>query len=110
VYIQPTQPQAFTTSVQDDILTVTLHRDFDSARLNQDWGQFVVARHPGPFAQVRLDLSSCGRLNSTFIAGLIRLYAAYATKGVERMVLISPDKRLLANLKMLRFEQYFVVA
>jgi hypothetical protein len=25
-------------------------------------------------------------------------------------VLVAPDKRLLANLKMLRFDQYFIVA
>jgi ABC-type transporter Mla MlaB component len=104
------QPKAFSTTVQDDILTVTLYRDFDSGRLNQDWGQFVVASHPGPFAQVRLDLAQCGRLNSTFIAGLIRLYAAYAAQGTQRVVLVAPDKRLLANLKMLRFDQYFIVA
>jgi hypothetical protein len=104
------QPRAFSTSVKDDILTVTLHRNFDSGRLNQDWGQFVVASHPGPFAQVRLELAECGRLNSTFIAGLVRLYAAYANQGTQRVVLVDPDKRLLANLKMLRFDQYFVVA
>jgi hypothetical protein len=104
------QPKAFSTAVSDGTLTVTIHKEFDFGNLHQDWAHTIVTQHPGPFAQVQLDMSLCGRISSTFYAGLMQLHFHYTGKGSKPLVLMRPDPRMIANLKVLHLEQFFTIA
>ena len=103
-------PKAFSTAVDGGKLTVTIHREFDFSNLHQDWAHSIVSQHPGPFAAVHLDMSRCGRISSTFYAGLMQLHFAYTAKGAKKLVLEQPDPRLVANLKVLHLEGFFTIA
>jgi hypothetical protein len=99
--------RAFTSRATDGILAITIEREFDFGNLHQDWAQSIITRHPGPFQEVRVDMTKCGRVSSTFYAGLMQLHFAFNTSGTRPLVLIKPDPRMLANLRILHLEQYF---
>lgn len=97
------------TTVSDNVLTVTVRKEFDAGNIHQDWAQSVQVMHPGPFAGVVFDLSQCGLVSSTFFAGLIQLHQHYAALGMPRLVIRHPDQRVSRNLKALRLDVLFKI-
>jgi hypothetical protein len=89
------------------VLDIVIEREFDFASLHRDWAVSILSQHPGPFTRVRLDMAKCGRVCSTFYAGLMQLHFAYNAKGTSPITLVKPDPRMIANLKSLRLEPYF---
>jgi hypothetical protein len=100
--------KAFSSYVRDNVLNIFIEKEFDFGSLHQDWAHFILARHPGPFAGVFLDLSKCGRVSSTFYAGLMQLHFSYNADGARPLILHKPDPRMLTNLKVLHLEKYFI--
>jgi hypothetical protein len=99
----------FTAKATDGVLTIVIEREFDFGSLHQDWAVSILSQHPGPFSQVRMDMSKCGRVSSTFYAGLMQLHFAYNASGQSPVTLVKPDPRMVTNLKILHLEPYFVV-
>ena len=97
------------TSIPGDSLTVTIRKEFDFGSLHQDWAQSIATQYPGPFKQVRVDLSLCGLVSSTFFAGVVQLHHAFNPTGATPLALIKPDPRLVRNLTMLRLDKLFVI-
>ena len=91
------------------ILTIAINKEFDSGNLHQDWAQSIATLHPGPFTSIRIDLSRCGSVSSTFFAGLVELYLVLNPGGTQRVVLLNPDPRLVKNLKVLALDTFFEV-
>jgi anti-anti-sigma regulatory factor len=99
----------FTSSTKDGVLTIVIEREFDFGSLHQDWAVSILSTHSGPFTRVLIDMSQCGRVSSTFYAGLIQLHFAYNQSGNNPLTLVKPDPRMLTNLKILRLESYFKI-
>jgi anti-anti-sigma regulatory factor len=97
------------TSVHDGELTITVHKEFDSGNVHQDWAQQVQVMRPGPFSKVIVDCSECGLLSSTFFAGIMQLQMYYAAQGAPPLVLHQPDPRIVKNLTILRLHTFFTV-
>ena len=97
------------TAVPGGALTIKVRKEFDFGSLHQDWAQSIVAQHPGPYREVRVDLSQCGLVSSTFFAGAVQLHHAYNPTGATPLVLVKPDPRLVRNLTMLRLDKLFVI-
>lgn len=91
------------------ILTIALKKGFGMGNLARDWATSITKRWPGPFKQVRVDLSHCGTLNSTALAGLIQFYHAYTEKGAGPVVLDRPDSRVLRTMRVMCMENLFEV-
>lgn len=101
--------RAVDTIVVDDVLTVTVRKEFDAGNIHQDWAQSVQIMRPGPYAKVVFDLSLCGLVSSTFFAGLIQLHQHYTGQGVPPLTIHHPDPRVARNLKALRMESLFKI-
>jgi len=99
----------FTSKAQNGVLDIVIGREFDFGGLHQDWAVAILSMHPGPFTQVRMDMTLCGRVSSTFYAGLMQLHFAYNASGSNPIVLTKPDPRMVTNLKILHLEPYFVI-
>ena len=99
----------FSSQVVGSVLTIVIEREFDIGSLHQDWAVSILSQHPGPFAKVRLDMTKCGRVSSTYYAGLMQLHFAYNVSGTTPIVLLNPDSRVIANLKILHLEAYFSI-
>ena len=100
-------PRAVDVTRADDALIITIRKEFDFGNLHQDWAQAIIVQWPGPYPEVRIDLSHCGVVSSTFFAGLIQLHHAYVAKGAPPLLLVRPDPRLVRNLTMLRLDKMF---
>ncbi len=96
-------------STPGESLNITINKDFDFGQLHQDWAQSIVTMYPGPYSQVRVDLSHCNRVSSTFFAGLVHLNNTYKSSEGKKVVLVKPDPRLLHNLTMLRLNTLFAI-
>ena len=101
--------KAFSTFVAGGVLTIVIEKELDFGSLHQDWAHIILARHAGPFKGVVLDLSKCGRVSSTFYAGIMQLHFSYNASGENPLKLLQPDPRMLTNLKILHLEKYFVI-
>ena len=101
--------RALSTTVEGDVLTISLSKEFDSGNIHQDWAQSIQVMHVGPYAKIIFDLSRCGSLSSTFFAGLFQLHLFYSAKGVPPIVLSKPDSRMVRNLQALRLAELFTV-
>jgi hypothetical protein len=97
------------SSVTGDTITISIHKDFDLGALKQNWASDISTRHPGPYAALRIDLSRCGLVSSTFFAGIVLLYYAFKAKGTTQFILVKPDSRLLRNMAMLKLNSLFSV-
>lgn len=104
---KPGMIRAVDTAVADGALTITVHREFDSGNVHQDWAQQVQVLHPGPFARIVVDCSGCGLLSSTFFAGIMQLQQHYGAQGCPKLVLDRPDPRIVKNLSILRLASFF---
>ncbi len=101
--------KAFSTFVAGAVLNIVFGKELDFGSLHQDWAHFILARHAGPFKGVVIDLSKCGRVSSTFYAGIMQLHFSYNASGESPLKLLHPDPRMLTNLKILHLEKYFVI-
>lgn len=99
----------FSSKAKDGVLDIVIEREFDFGSLHQDWAVTILTMHPGPFTRVRMDMTKCGRVSSTFYAGLMQLHFAYNASGASPITLVKPDPRMVTNLKILHLEPYFVV-
>jgi hypothetical protein len=99
----------FTASAKDGVLTIVIEREFDMGSLHQDWAVSILSMHPGPFSKVRMDMTKCGRVSSTFYAGLMQLHFAYNASGQSPITLVKPAASMVANLKILHLQSYFVI-
>ena len=104
-----TELRPFTSKAKDGVLNIVIEREFDFGCLHQDWAISILSLHPGPFTQVRMDMTKCGRVSSTFYAGLMQLHFAYNASGSSPITLVKPDPRMMTNLKILHLEPYFRV-
>lgn len=102
-------PRAYDASAKDGVLTVAVRKEFDFGNLHQDWAHAIATMFPGPFTEVRVDLSACGLVSSTFFAGLIQLHHTYAVPHQRQLRLVKPDPRLLRNLIMLKLDKLFTI-
>lgn len=100
---------AVMTNAVDGVLTILVHKEFDSGNVHQDWAQQVQVMHPGPFTKVVVDCSQCGLLSSTFFAGIMQLRQFYGEQGVPPLVLDRPDPRIVKNLTILRLHAFFTI-
>lgn len=103
----PGPPRAVDTSVVNDILLITVRKEFDAGNIHQDWAQSVQVMHPGPYTSVVFNLAQCGLVSSTFFAGLIQLHLHYSGLGMAQLVVQHPDSRVIRNLKALRMDSLF---
>ena len=94
---------------QGGILTITIRKEFDFGSLHQDWAHSIITLHPGPYDQVRLDMSQCGLVSSTFFAGLMQMHFHYTGTGSRPLHLVHPDPRVVRNLGIMRMTPLFVV-
>ncbi len=90
-------------------LMIVIRKEFDFSNLHQDWAASIRAAHPGPFAEVRVDLSRTGLVSSTFLAGMLQLQQHYQGLGPVRMILEQPDPRVVRTLGMMHLDQLFIV-
>jgi anti-anti-sigma regulatory factor len=97
------------SSVPGEVLTIAIRKEFDFGNLHQDWAQSIATQHPGPFRQIRIDLSQCGLVSSTFFAGVVQLHHSFNPDGTKPIVLVRPDPRLVRNLAMLRLDKLFII-
>lgn len=103
------QPHAYDASATGDVLTITIRKEFDFGNLHQDWAHMLTLNFPGPYRHVRIDLTICGLVSSTFFAGLVQLHHLYTNNGCQALHLIKPDPRMVRNLQMLRLDKLFVI-
>lgn len=107
--VSDTGPHPYTSKAKDGVLDIVIERGFDFGSLHQDWAISVLGQHPGPFTQVRVDMTRCGRISSTFYAGLMQLHFAYNANGSTPIKLVKPDPCMVTNLRLLRLESCFLV-
>ena len=103
------QLKPFDIMSKDNILTITIRKEFDLGALHQDWSHTIITMNPGPFAQVKLDMTLCGLVSSTFFAGLMQLHFHYSGTGTGPITLIMPDLRVVRNLAVMKMDKLFVI-
>ena len=101
------QLKPFDVTSKDNVLTITIRKEFDFGSLHQDWSHVIITMNPGPFAQVKLDMSLCGLVSSTFFAGLMQLHFHYNVDGAHPVELVHPDPRAVRNLQIMRMDGLF---
>lgn len=92
------------------VLTVTMHKRFDSLHRVDRWAQRLVNAAPPPYDEVRIDLAGFTLISSTIIAGLVYLYDHYANQGPGRIVLVNAGERVHHCLQMTRLDSFFTFA
>ncbi len=100
---------AYQLSVDDGVLRIVIHRDFDTGSLHQDWSTTIIQQSVGTYVSVVVDLSKTGLLSSTFFAGLVRLYQYFVVGKGATLVLHHPDPRTIRNLAILKMSDLFTV-
>lgn len=97
---------AFDVSLEGDRLTINLHRDFDANGKDHDWVNLIVARFPGPYVEVAVDISQIGpRVNSSFFSGLYRLHQQFGKE--HKLRLVGAHERALQGLDILALRDLF---
>ena len=103
------QLKPFDVASKDNVLTITIRKEFDFGSLHQDWSHSIITLNPGPFAQVKLDMAMCGLVSSTFFAGLMQLHFHYTDTGSRPITLVKPDHRVVRNLAVMKMDKMFVI-
>jgi anti-anti-sigma regulatory factor len=101
--------RAYDLTIDGQRLVITIRKEFDFGNLHQDWAHSITVQHPGPFAEVVVDLSRTGIVSSTFFAGLMQLHNFYGPKGSKPLALVKPDNRVLRTLTMMRLDKLFSI-
>ncbi len=99
--------RAYDSLVEGNNLLVVIRKEFDFGNLHQDWAHQIIRQYPGPYATVRIDLSSIGLVSSTFFAGLLQFYFHYVEGKSSTLTLMKPDSRVIRNLAVMRMEKFF---
>jgi anti-anti-sigma regulatory factor len=94
-------------SVNAGTLDIVVPRGVDIDKMHAAWAPSVLKLHPGPFTAVRIDLSRCGLLTSSFISQIYQLQQAYAAGGP--VTLLQPDPRFLRVLEAVGIKGLFTV-
>jgi len=94
-------------SVKEGTLVIVVPRGVDIDKSHAAWAPSVLKEHPGPFIGVRIDLSRCGLLTSSFISQIYQLQQAYAVGGP--VTLEQPDPRFLRVLEAVGIKHLFTV-
>ena len=103
------QLKPFDVSSKDGVLTITIRKEFDIGSLHQDWSHSIIILNPGHFAQVKVDMSMCGLVSSTFFAGLMQLHFHYTGTGSRPITLAKPDHRVVRNLAVMKMDKMFII-
>lgn len=99
---------AFDVELADDRLAIHLHRDFDANGKDHDWINLIVARYPGPYAQVTIDIAAMGaRVNSSFFSGLYRLHQQYNVDGSRPVCIKGAHERAVQGLEILALKSLY---
>lgn len=99
---------AFDVELADDHLAIHLHRDFDANGKDHDWINLIVARYPGPYATVTIDIAAMGaRVNSSFFSGLYRLHQQYNTDGRHPVGILGAHERAVQGLEILALKSLY---
>ena len=94
-------------TVDAGTLVIVVPRGVDIDKSHAAWAPSVLKLHPGPFTAVRIDLSRCGLLTSSFISQIYQLQQAYAAGGP--VTLVQPDPRFLRVLEAVGIKHLFTV-
>lgn len=94
-------------SVQDGELLIVVPRGVDIDKTHAAWAPALLKQFPGPFRGVRIDLSRCGLLTSSFISQIYQLQQAYAGNGP--VTLDQPDPRFVRVLEAVGIRNLFAV-
>lgn len=94
-------------SVLDGNLIITVPRGLDLDKSHAAWAPALLKQYPGPFSGVRIDLSRCGLLTSSFISQIYQIQQAFA--GAGAVTLVEPDPRFLRVLEAVGIKQLFTV-
>jgi len=97
----------YSCTVADGALTIVILPEFDLTTLYQDWTRDLLASQPGPWREVRIDLSRRGPMPSIFFAGLLQLHATWTRGGAAALVLHHPDPNVIQGLERMRLAQLF---
>ncbi len=89
------------------ILLIVVPRGVDIDKSHAAWAPSVLKAHPGPFTEVRIDLSRTGLLTSSFISQIYQLQQAYAAGGT--VSLVEPDPRFLRVLEAAGIKNLFAI-
>jgi anti-anti-sigma regulatory factor len=94
-------------SIDAGTLVIIVPRGVDIDKMHAAWAPSVLKQHPGPFAGVRIDLSRCGLLTSSFISQIYQLQQAYAAGGP--VTLVEPDPRFVRVLEAVGIRNLFTI-
>jgi hypothetical protein len=94
-------------SVDAGTLVIVVPRGVDIDKMHAAWAPSVLKLHPGPFSAVRIDLSRCGLLTSSFISQIYQLQQAYVAGGP--VTLVQPDPRFLRVLEAVGIRNLFTI-
>ncbi len=103
------QLKAFEVAIADGVLTAIIRKEFDFGSLHQDWAHTIITLHPGPYRLVRVDMTHCGLVSSTFFAGLMQLHFHYTPLGSQPLHLLKPDPRVVRNLTVMKMLPIFII-
>lgn len=103
------QLKPFDTQTKDNVLTITIRKEFDFGSLHQDWSHTIIALNPGPFSGVKIDMSQCSLVSSTFFAGLMQLHFHYTNPDLPAITLVQPDYRVVRNLSVMKMDKLFTI-
>lgn len=100
---------AFEAQVVGTTLKVMIRREFDSGQMTHDWAIRLLTAHPGPFHEVRIDLSRCVRVSQKPIIfsklNLIVLLNSLLSrkKGAAKQLQLKNLASILTQVKKFRF-------
>ncbi len=100
--------QDIDVGVQNGELVIVVPRGFDIDKMHAAWAPALLKQFPGPFTGVRIDLSRCGLLTSSFISQIYQLQQAYAQQGM--VTLDQPDPRFVRVLEAVGIRHLFTVS
>lgn len=94
-------------SVQDGELVIVVPRGVDLEKTHAAWAPALLKQFPGPFRSVRIDLSRCGLLTSSFISQIYQLQQGYSPTAP--VTLDQPDPRFVRVLDAVGISNLFAV-
>ncbi len=101
-HLPPAETCGFTVREAGSDLVVRIQHGFDSARGSSLWASAVVKACPGPYARIVVDCQHQVTLNSTLIAGLVRLADHYGSSCEAPVVLEQACDRIHRVVEQLR--------
>jgi hypothetical protein len=97
-----------TITTEDGALIISVPREFSVDLIHHAWAPDIIASYPGPYRELRFDLSRCGLLTSGFISQIFQLQEAFKRGGASA-VLDRPDPRFVKVLETVGIRSLFQV-